>query len=411
MSDRFHPAPDNRTDLRPLAPQNAPSTYGYKPMTELLAVPDLVALLADSSVLPSPAQAQPGSNSTASGEDRVVITPVHRFCLERRWAKQLISAFRRHELTLRDSHGLPIPYSDEGFAFAYIQQIEAQQWLDSWKIGVELRIPARSSSPSISNERAIALARLDVLNLSDWCDLAGAGLGNHGFYDVVAPSEDMGARVKFRKWAADFISGWPPDQQAEMLRHNEAPPLLFPCTPVDLVAFVDALKYDHPFDLPVAFRAEVAVIASQRECSQSVGKPESVEAVEQSTTSCAALKDEGPRSWPEINKSQNSKADAHRRAGDKARLVPKDRILEAFPPPDGMSSQNWARTLGDVPKWLRDARETSGKRGVSALWDPAMFALCMVSKRYLGKNQAATLLRRHFPESLDSWEEKASYLD
>lgn len=88
-------------------------------------------------------------------------------------------------------------------------------------------------------------------------------------------------------------------------------------------------------------------------------------------------------------------------------------ICEAFPPPRSVKSENWesGRFLSDCPVWLKSARESNGKRGVSALWNPAQFAACMVRNGDTGKGQAASIIRRSFPAWLDVWEEKAALLD
>ncbi len=86
------------------------------------------------------------------------------------------------------------------------------------------------------------------------------------------------------------------------------------------------------------------------------------------------------------------------------------RMAEAFPHPKGRTPENWKRTLSDPPAWLRDAREFPGGRGVSALWNPATFALCMVSEGHISKQAALNIIRREFSDFLDEWEDKASHL-
>lgn len=85
-------------------------------------------------------------------------------------------------------------------------------------------------------------------------------------------------------------------------------------------------------------------------------------------------------------------------------------IAEAFPMPKDRTDDNWAKTLSDPPNWLKDARVSAGKRGVSALWNPAQFAVCMVSKRHISKGSAGTIIRREFPQWLGEWERSADYL-
>ncbi|BAL24011.1 hypothetical protein [Azoarcus sp. KH32C] len=89
------------------------------------------------------------------------------------------------------------------------------------------------------------------------------------------------------------------------------------------------------------------------------------------------------------------------------------RICEAFPHPKTVKPQNWetGRFLSDCPAWLKSARVSAGKRGVSAMWSPAQFALCMVSERHIRKGQAATIVSREFPAWLDEWERITEFLE
>lgn len=89
------------------------------------------------------------------------------------------------------------------------------------------------------------------------------------------------------------------------------------------------------------------------------------------------------------------------------------RICATFPAPKSVNAERWAsgEYLGDCPEWLKTARESNGKRRVSALWNPAQFAFCMVSKGQMGKGAARCILRDDFPDWLDEWEEKSAYLD
>ena len=88
------------------------------------------------------------------------------------------------------------------------------------------------------------------------------------------------------------------------------------------------------------------------------------------------------------------------------------RIYECFPCPSTLDHNNWetGRYLADCPVWLQSARMSDGKPGVSALWDPAQFAVCMVRRKHIGKGQATAIIQREFFDWLPEWEEKATYL-
>lgn len=89
-----------------------------------------------------------------------------------------------------------------------------------------------------------------------------------------------------------------------------------------------------------------------------------------------------------------------------------ERICEAFPHPKSVSPSRWGdgSYLSDPPEWLRGARVSPGRPGVSALWSPVQFAVCMVCKKHIGKVQAAVIIRREFSDWLDDWEGSAELL-
>lgn len=119
---------------------------------------------------------------------------------------------------------------------------------------------AKHSRAEASDERCIELANLRELYVDHWIELVGVGLGQHGLYDISAE------RVKFRKHEDEYISLWPDPLQVDMLRDNRvAPELKFPCTPIEMLHFIDALSDFcdtaigmHSFILPEAFRGAAA---------------------------------------------------------------------------------------------------------------------------------------------------------
>lgn len=90
--------------------------------------------------------------------------------------------------------------------------------------------------------------------------------------------------------------------------------------------------------------------------------------------------------------------------------VPKRKILEAFPPPAGVTAENWEKTLGDPPSWLLEARVHPGRRGKSSTWNPAQFALCLASEDKMKMPALEVIIKRDFPEWLPQWQKLTEYL-
>ncbi len=90
--------------------------------------------------------------------------------------------------------------------------------------------------------------------------------------------------------------------------------------------------------------------------------------------------------------------------------VPKRRILEAFPPPAGVTAENWEKTLGDPPAWLIEARVHPGRRGKPSTWNPAQFALCLASEDKMKIPALAVIIKRDFPGWLAEWRKLTNYL-
>lgn len=90
--------------------------------------------------------------------------------------------------------------------------------------------------------------------------------------------------------------------------------------------------------------------------------------------------------------------------------VPKRKILEAFPPPAGVSKENWEKTLGDPPAWLIGARVYPGRRGKPSTWNPAQFALCLASEDKMKIPALTIIIRRDFPTWLPEWRRLTDYL-
>jgi hypothetical protein len=94
------------------------------------------------------------------------------------------------------------------------------------------------------------------------------------------------------------------------------------------------------------------------------------------------------------------------------RLVTSKQLSEAFPHPKGTRPENWSRTISECPGWMKTAREYTPGRGGGrrALWNPAQFAICMVSKGFLTEHAARIIISRNFPEWDDRWSELTALL-
>lgn len=90
--------------------------------------------------------------------------------------------------------------------------------------------------------------------------------------------------------------------------------------------------------------------------------------------------------------------------------VPKRQILEAFPPPAGVSKENWEKTLGDPPAWLIEGRVGPGCRGKPSTWNPARFALCLASEDKMKIPALTVIIKRDFPAWLPEWRKMTEYL-
>ena len=99
-------------------------------------------------------------------------------------------------------------------------------------------------------ERCIELAAMDTLRFRHWEELTGIGICKGGSYNV----GQLGVYPK--QYSDDDLRGLFPEERRILLERADRPPLPFPCTPAQLLQFVDGdLLGD--FDLPDDFRAAV----------------------------------------------------------------------------------------------------------------------------------------------------------
>lgn len=90
--------------------------------------------------------------------------------------------------------------------------------------------------------------------------------------------------------------------------------------------------------------------------------------------------------------------------------VDRNRIIAAFPRPIGTTDENWSKTLSEPPKWLASARVCKGKPSVSALWNPAKFAMALDERKHMTVQNLTAVMSREFADWLPEWEKyTASY--
>ncbi len=130
-----------------------------------------------------------------------------------------------------------------------IEHDEARARLSTGEGAAPDSFEARVAAVNLTDERCIELAHSPHLGIADWTELTGVGCGKCGSYLIAAEA------VAFGKWTEREIRDASVDRQVKMHRDNEAIPLKFPCTPVDLIQFIDAAPPgSHSFSLPDVFR-------------------------------------------------------------------------------------------------------------------------------------------------------------
>lgn len=115
-----------------------------------------------------------------------------------------------------------------------------------------------------------------------------------------------------------------------------------------------------------------------------------------------------PAGGGESPSTQKSHSNGHATLGQG---VPRSEILAVFPPLKGQTQEQWNNMLSDPPKWLKPARISAGRPGVSALWNPAQFAMYLERKRHMGRGQLGAIIRDSFREYLEEWKAYAGSFD
>jgi len=126
---------------------------------------------------------------------------------------------------------------------------------------------AKRGAVNLSDARCIELARKAELEIADWIELTGVGIGECHCLFLVATDG-----VRFIKWKKGFIKAAPAEWQIDMLRDNQHKPLEFPCTPARMIDFIDSelCTIFGCFSVPDAFRRAVTESAPTPDTSRQV---------------------------------------------------------------------------------------------------------------------------------------------
>lgn len=127
---------------------------------------------------------------------------------------------------------------------------------------------AKHQQVELSDARCIELARMPSLGLAEWLELTGAGVGEYVRFEVTLDG------VRFIEYTAEDMTSGSIEWQIQMARYNDLKPLIWPCSPAEILEFTDSKPFEifAFFPVPDAFRLAVTNAAPTR-CATS-GTPE-----------------------------------------------------------------------------------------------------------------------------------------
>ncbi len=110
----------------------------------------------------------------------------------------------------------------------------------------------------------------------------------------------------------------------------------------------------------------------------------------------------------ELEVEDNDRVDTASSASDPSGSISRKGVMRVFRvrPNELDNKRYWDDKLGRPPQWLSSARLSSGKRGVSALWDPLLVAHALLQKRAMTLKALDSAIHAHFPGSFEKWEEE-----
>lgn len=208
----------------------------------------------------------------------------------------------------------------------------------------------------LTPERCRELAARPMLDVADWIDLTGAGTGEHVLYVV----DETG--VRFRSWDADFIEQAPVGWQGEMCRQNATPMLAFPCSPSEMVAFVDG-DFVGVFGLPDEFVGEVHRLQIATESDAQRARADELDRLAEELGSAEPATKSAEPVKPQPAATLSSSA---------VEYLPKSVIVTIFAQ-IVMTEDRWRQMLGDkrssLAKSCSHIPGRKGKNGASQ-WNP-----------------------------------------
>jgi hypothetical protein len=140
-------------------------------------------------------------------------------------------------------------------------------------------IPSKTFPAEVAPMRCIELAGQRDLSATEWVELTGIGLGIYGMYVITEQGVD------YLKWSPAEIAYTTTDWQMAMLSDNNATSLSFPCSPAELVEFVEYAIGSFRFGIPISFRTAVigdvkpansGPVATKNETMTELSLPEAV---------------------------------------------------------------------------------------------------------------------------------------
>jgi len=249
---------------------------------------------------------------------------------------------------------------------------------------------------NISKDRCIELARKPELGLGHWRELTGISHGMVGRFFVTSGG------VSFVKWGNEFKRSIPDDGDFDAIDlDDKQSPLLFPCTPAELLHFIDTARHDlYGFCVPDAFRQAVTDTPPQV-------PDEAQDMQEQKPDASPAVCEEAPA---QTDTAPSGAIENAAPKGTPAGISKREVLAVDWPLHGKFDQGSLSYALSDVPDWLKPARTERGSPGkASSLWNPAKLADCLVSKRYANQKAIGQFLGRHFAEWLPEWDKLQEY--